>query len=705
MRYLTEGKYVVTFLTGLILLFSILLYLHVTSGHKKGNNPEIGKIIFKNKKAQRKYDSEVVWEEIETEMKVRNKDTVRTAEEAEAVLVLNDGTEIKLDQNSMIFLDFSDKNLSIDFAYGSVSANKDSGTELMIKSGETTVEVGKGDLKLSKAEDQALNLEVSKGNAKVKSGNQESNITNNQAIELKNGKSEIRSLSISLNSPAERKFFQTSTNSFPVSFSWNKSEAAKDYTLEISNHPSFSKNVIRTKSNGAFLNKTLEKGSYFWRVTAINPGTGAPEYSETRSLTVLGDLKSSLFTPAKSEEFKFTSNPPSIVFQWTSVDFTNVYAFELAQDKDFKEILIKQEIQGTLFRWDKTKEGKYFARVTPRPSLADLKTSSSEPVSFNVKKLEKPEPPVLKKPSDQEEISLRKFSKEGNLFVWSGSVDFAEYTLEIANDSEFKNVVFSKKTGSSSITSSPIANAGVYFWRIKASPKEGDPIFSTGRQFKVQSLENLELLFPANEQELGHPANHKLTFRWQRPEPSGVYKLEVSKNSGFSGDVIRENFRSSFGTVNIPSVGEYFWKVSLIGSNGENSLTSKTQSFKTSDSAPFLSQTSPAAEEKVDVSNRESIDFRWETEGNTESVTLEILEIKSGKNKSILKKEFRGDSYSFKDFGILEEGKFQWKVSAKYRDKTGAQKFTIPVSRNFEIKLSKTIRPPEILSPKEIYVE
>ncbi|EMO59609.1 hypothetical protein LEP1GSC161_3008, partial [Leptospira santarosai str. CBC1416] len=319
--------------------------------------------------------------------------------------------------------------------------------------------------------------------------------------------------------------------------------------------------------------------------------------------------------------------------------------------------------------------------------------------------LEKPEPPSLKKPSDQEEIALRKSSKEGNLFVWSGSSDFAEYVLEISNDSEFKNIVFNKKTNSSSVISSPITNAGAYFWRIKASTKEGESILSPSRQFNVQSLENLELLFPPNEQELGHPANHRLTFRWQRPDPSGVYRLEVSRNSGFSGDVIRENFRSSSGTVNIPSIGEYFWKVSLLGSNGENLLTSKTQSFKTSDNSPFLSQSYPTTEEAIDISNRESIEFRWETEGNMESVLLEVLEIKPGKNKSILKKELRGDSYSLKDFGILEEGKFQWRISAKYRDKTGAQKFTIPVSRNFEIKLNKTIRPPEILSPKEIYVE
>ncbi|TGK25755.1 iron dicitrate transport regulator FecR [Leptospira yasudae] len=705
MRYLTEGKYVVTFLTGLVILFSLLLYLHITSGHKKGTNPEIGKIIFKNRKAQRKFDSEVMWEEIETEMKVRNRDTVRTEDGAEAVLVLNDGTEIKLDQKSMIFLDFSDKNLSIDFAYGSVSANKDSGTELKIKSGETTVEVNQGDLKLSKSEDQALNLEVSKGNAKVKSGNQESNVANNQAIELKNGKSEIRSLSISLTSPSERKFVQTPSNTAAIAFGWNKVEGVKDYTLEISNHPSFTKNVTRSKSNSISFNKSLEKGTHYWRVTALHPGTGKPEYSETRSLTVLGNLQPSVFAPARAEEFKFTSSPPSVVIQWTPVDLSKSYTLELAKDKNFKESILTQEIQGTLYRWEKTKEGTYYARVTPKSSMPDLKTSTSEAISFHIRKLEKAEPPILKKPSDQEEISLRKFSKEGSLFVWSGSSDLSEYTLEIANDNDFKNLLFSKRTNSFSLTSSPIANAGTYFWRVRAAAKEGDPVVSPSRQFKIQALESFDLLFPSNEQELGHPANQKLTFRWQRPEPSGVYKLEIAKNSEFSGNVIRENFRASSGTVQLPSVGEYFWKVSLLGSNGENLLTSKTQSFKTSDNAPFLSQNSPATEETIDISNRDSIDFRWEIEGNTESVNLEIFELRSKGNKSIWKRELKGDSYSFKDFAILEEGKFQWRISAKYKDKTGATKFTIPVSRNFEIKLSKTVRPPEILSPKEIYVE
>ncbi|XDD48935.1 FecR domain-containing protein [Leptospira sp. WS92.C1] len=707
MKYLTEGKYVVSFLTGLILLFSALLYFHMFSGRKTGTNPQIGELRFKNKKAQRKFDSEVMWEDMETSMPVMNRDTVRTDDGAEAVLVLNDGTEIKLDQKSMIFLDFSDKNLSIDFAYGSVSANKESGsTELKIKSGGETVAVNQGDLKLSRSsEGQALNLEVSKGNAKVTSGNQESNLSDNQALELKNGKSEIRSLSISLNSPVERKFFQSDTNSYPVSFSWNKVEAVKDYTLEISNDPGFSKKVIRSKSNAIFFKKSLEKGTFFWRITAVNPGSGKSEYSETRSFTILSSLKPSIFSPVKSEEFKFTSSIPNVSFQWSAIDFAKGYTIEIAKDSSFANTIVNQEIQGTLYRWDKTKEGTYFARVTPKFSIPDLKASSSDAISFSVRRMEKPEPPILKRPSDQEEISLRKFSKEGSLFVWSSSPEFTEYTLEIANDPDFKNPVFAKKSNSSSLVSSPITQAGAYFWRVKANAKDGEMFLSPSRRFKILSMENLDLLFPVNHQEMGHPSNQKLTFRWQRPEPAGVYRLEVSKNPEFSGSVVRENFRSSFGTVVLPSPGEYFWKVSLLGNGGENLIVSNTQSFKTSDSAPFLSQISPSTEETIDISNRDSIEFRWESEGDLESTLIEILELKSKGNKSIWKKEIKSDSVSFKDFSILEETKYQWRILAKYKDKNGTLKFTIPVSRNFEIKLSKTIRPPEVLSPKEIYVE
>ncbi|TGK37512.1 iron dicitrate transport regulator FecR [Leptospira gomenensis] len=706
MRYLTEGKYVVTVLAGLGILFSILLYFHLFSGRKTGTNPVIGELRFKNKKAQRKLDSEVVWEDMETSMPVMNRDTVRTDDGSEAVLVLNDGTEIKLDQKSMIFLDFSDKNLSIDFAYGSVSANKESGTELKIKSGGATVAVSQGDLKLSKSEDQALNLEVSKGSAKVVSGDQESSVTNNQAIELKNGKSEIRSLSIGLSSPPERKFFQSETSSVPVSFVWNKVESVRDYVLEISAHPSFSKKVIRTKSNSTAANKSLEKGTYFWRVTAINPATQKPEYSETRSLTILGNLKPSVFTPSKSEEFKFTSVQPSVTVQWTIVDFAKGYTVEIAKDKSFSDLVLTQETQGSLYRWDKTKEGTFFVRVTPKFSLNDLKASVSEPVSFSVRRLEKPEPPVLKRPAEQEEISLRKFSKEGGLFVWSGSSEFKEYVLEIAQDSDFKNPIVSKKTSSTSSVSPPLQNAGAYYWRVKTQSKEGEVFSSASRQFKLLALENLDLLFPASNQQLGHPSNRKLTFRWQRPEPSGIYRLEVAQNSEFTGNVIRETFRASMGTISLPVVGQYYWRVSLLGSQGENVLTSQIQSFQTSDNAPFLSQSSPAPEESIDISNRESIDFRWEVEGENDTITFELLELREkGGAKTLLKRELKTDSFSFKDFSILDEGKFQWRITARYKDKNGAVKYTIPVSRNFEIKLNKTIRPPEILSPKEIYVE
>lgn len=97
-----------------------------------------------------------------------NKDTIRTLDYSDAVLTLKDGTTVRLSDNSMIYIDLSEKNLNINFDYGSISTSRADGTEpdatLNIKSGDKTIQIDKGGAaKLSKNEDENVNIQVEKG--------------------------------------------------------------------------------------------------------------------------------------------------------------------------------------------------------------------------------------------------------------------------------------------------------------------------------------------------------------------------------------------------------------------------------------------------------------------------------------------------------------------------------------------------------------
>ena len=216
---------------------------------------------------------------------------------------------------------------------------------------------------------------------------------------------------------------------------------------------------------------------------------------------------------------------------------------------------------------------------------------------------------------------------------------------------------------------------------------------------------SIRLSFPKDGSELGHPVDGKLQFRWDRPDPSGTYKLEVSTDPNFASKVFETSVRSGQNSVPLPGPGDYYWKVTLLSSEGEVLTASPSSGFKTSDSAPFVSPVYPRDRDKIDLDEKASLSFYWEIEGKSEAYILELLEADQKTLKTVFKKEIKGESYDFRELYKLREGKYQWRLSTKYRDSSGQVRVTLPLTRDFEVIMSATFKAPEILTPKEFYVE
>src|SRR5271157_5574126 len=106
-----------------IMTCSALLYAELTRRVESSGAKQIGTIVFKREVAQRKYASQVIWEDLEQNTPVYNNDTVRTAEMSEARINLN-GTYVNLDENSLILLSLTKEGININFSHGSISANR-----------------------------------------------------------------------------------------------------------------------------------------------------------------------------------------------------------------------------------------------------------------------------------------------------------------------------------------------------------------------------------------------------------------------------------------------------------------------------------------------------------------------------------------------------------------------------------------------------
>ncbi len=705
MKYLNDGRLVVTVLVLLLFFFSGLLYLYANAGPKTGTNKIVGQLKSKQFKILRKLDSEVIWEELNETDPIRYKDTIRTEEGSEAVLLFTDGensAEIRLDERSMILVEDTDK---ISFVSGSLSASGGGSGNLQISSGDTKISLGNSDVKLSKDDaTKGLNLEVKKGEAKVVSASGENVVGNNQTADLKGGKIEVHSLNLDTISPIDKSYFPIKTETAAVHFEWKPVPGLKSYRVELAKDSGFRSGLKKLNVNGTISNISLGNGSYYWRVVGKNPQSGKEESSSSKNFRLLSWSKPKLVSPVTKEVFSYSSNLPSIRFQWNTNDSQSKYKLEVSEDPNFKQIAYNADSSVGFAKWDPKPEGQFFARVRMFSDREGFAEVISDPISFSVKKLAQAEPPQLLKPLSGEEIVLRVF-KSGSFFSWSSNKEFKSYTLDIASDSDFKNLIFSRSTSSNFLKPDTDWKEGTYFWRVRAALASQGEISSANSRFVLKPLQPMRLTFPKDGSELGHPNDGKLSFRWDRPDPTGSYKLEVAKDSNFTSKIAESTVRAGVKSVDLPNPGDFYWRVTLLSPEGDTLIMSPVAAFKTSDSAPFVTPSYPRDGDKVDLDEKESLGFYWETEGKAESYVIELLESNKKTWKTVFKREIRGESFDFRELYKLKEGKYQWKLSAKYRDTGGALRTTLPLSRDFEILLSATLKAPEVLTPKEFYVE
>lgn len=162
-RFLSGDRAILVLLVFNIILFTgIFLYDYTQYGYK-GNQKVIGTILSKSNTIQRKFDSEVVWKDIETGNSIQNRDTILTTEGSQAKLKLLDGTEILIAENSMIFIDYLDNRANLEISVGGLQVtrrpeNKDNPSSVGIRSGDGVLKLVEGIVNVEKKKNQK-NLE------------------------------------------------------------------------------------------------------------------------------------------------------------------------------------------------------------------------------------------------------------------------------------------------------------------------------------------------------------------------------------------------------------------------------------------------------------------------------------------------------------------------------------------------------------------
>ncbi|MBN1532206.1 MAG: PQQ-binding-like beta-propeller repeat protein [Spirochaetes bacterium] len=576
--------------TLIILLFSTLLYFDFTKRLSVANAQEIGTITFKKKVAQRKYSGQVVWEEIEQSTRVFNNDTIRTADISEAVVHLKDGTDISLDENSMIFLSIDENAININFTQGSIFAKRGNiqgdVKEITIQSQDATVSIEKSDIQLTKTESKDLDLTVTGGSARVQIANTEKVVGKDEKVVLEKGAKEVKIVKLQLKplTPEPNKFFVTTGDSVAVNFAWEAVEEGSGVYLEISRDRGFANKIVSRKVPQNSVTEDLDAGTYYWQLRAVNEKNGGTDVSPGRKLTILREKPVRPIQPEARRNYSYTSQPPMINFRWSPGELATGYVIEIAKDPQYKSMVKSVETSLTSIAFGDLTEGEYYWRVRSKVQFGTMaKDSAGESIPFSVKRINEITPPDLIAPQDKRVVSAELIKKKELVFSWSADSRFASYRVFIARDKEFKDVVAGPVVNTNYYTAAGEFNAGEYFWRVQpVAQGDASVPFSRDRSFTVIATDKLALLLPVQNMEIllkEEQKNVPVSFTWERSSIKGEFQFEIAGDKGFAGIIERKILSASSMTLPAMKAGKYYWRIRLLDDNKNQILGSDIREF------------------------------------------------------------------------------------------------------------------------------
>jgi len=434
---------------------------------------------------------------------------------------------------------------------------------------------------------QELDLTVSDGSAKVKSGKEETIVKSNEKalISADRKDTKILKLKFNLKDPMPNSFSLVDTPKSEVFFNWGLTGNFKNITLEISRDRSFSKIIVSKKNLTLNSEKsTLDAGVYYWRISAFNDDNKQIEHSEIRKFNIIYRKPVKHVTPSENEIIKHSSSQNSVYFKWTEDDLASGYTLEVSRDKDFTNVLNKVNTHLKNITIDNFVAGQYFWRITSSINIGGENIfKTTDPSAFSIDKAKVIPPPQLISPLSKEKIDVSVIKSKGLVMSWNNDPAFSSYRIELATDKEFTKKIFTQLRKVNFAEIKTDIAAGKYYWRVEGIVKTEDKVpYSETGEFDIVIRDNIALLSPSENFEIVVPADskkHDIQFSWVKSDLQGNYKIQISKNPGFK-EYKSYSFRDeSTGTVTLSETGDFFWRIILTSINNREILRSNSSKF------------------------------------------------------------------------------------------------------------------------------
>jgi hypothetical protein len=408
-----------------------------------------------------------------------------------------------------------------------------------------------------------------------------------------------------------------------VNLNWHDEGGSTDFKVDVSTDHEF-KNIIhsRTTSAAGEMTPPLQPGSYYWRVTGINPLRKNPVPSSTAQFEVQAsgiapdepepgiplityEIPRTTLTrlPASIPDTFAGVKPDGITpYAWRPVPNAKEYEVEFADNEKFDGSKKFPTGTATTFVPEVVRPGAFFLRLRAKGSDGLLSPPST------VTRLDVLIPPPEIQPLKDK---TEKFASEAEAarakaefeFRWTPRPWAARYQLDLAMDENFAT---GKKTAESSATAKKMTvnDSAQFYYRVRALASDGTPISAysktksvlykklaankpaptptpaptpkptplptatptpapkvSGLQHPVLSAESTE---PQADTEVftmpGAPSY--VPFRWKKIKAATSYTLQVSSDPSFNNILAEASVRSNDYVLQerLPA-GRVYWRV------------------------------------------------------------------------------------------------------------------------------------------------
>lgn len=511
-----------------------------TSGVNQGS--AIGTLERRDGKVRRKSASSFVWQGIEEQEKIYQKDALQTGPESTSLIRLSDGTSMELSENSLVVMKTLE-NISLNFVKGTAIVRESGG-------GVKQIQVNSD----GKLNEEKLSVQL-------------------------------------LEPPMFSEFFVKEQETKNIFFTWGHRGPLKEGLLQVSSNRHFPKSKttsIKLAEAKNELTQNLGPGQYFWRIITLG-GTKSP--IQQFRISEVGVLKP--VGPTAGELIRVFGEEAALPFRWILPTRLNQRAslevgqhqLELSTDPRFTSSqsapVITQNVSAvsgaTLFKKNFS-VGKWYWRLQSRYQNLTL-TSATE--SFQLEHISKLTLDLVG-PVENESIPLK-----ANLrFYWNCSASEMDYVWEL-KDSQEK--IISQYQGRASAALWKMPQVGQYQWRVSAQWKGNVLGESPWRKLNVLSGDTLVLLSPSKEQKiLFWKAQSPIHFRWKKDvlvdDPAFSYLFELAADSDFKNILFSEKSKTSdllmkqlSSELTLSKL--YFWRVKILAPTNQIVKISAIQSF------------------------------------------------------------------------------------------------------------------------------